>query len=839
MKTICTLVFFSLLFVNCIASPYIDTEMGNGKINGSIDNGEGKPLESATVSLMKADGKTLVKAAVTNKEGKYEFENLATGKYVIVISAIGYASKQTEQVEITEDKLTVTIQQLSLNAKTNTLAEVNVASTRPYIEQKLDKMVVNVDASPSNAGATALEVLEKSPGVTVDNDGNISLKGKQGVIVMMDGKQTYLSAADLANVLKNLPASAIDQIEIMTNPSSRFDATGNSGVLNIKTKKNKSIGANGSITAGTTNGLFRDNGKEQMTWKPNISTNLNYRKNKINLFSNLIYNYREGRGKLDLTRKYYADGKQIDSLNTVNSMFRFRNNNYTVKLGMDYFADSKNVFGVVVNGFLFAGRPTPTTYTRFSDLQENVFSRLDSRIKNELAWKNFSANLNYKHTYDSSGKEFTADLDYAIYGNTSEQMMSTGFFDGDYRQTADSLYLKGHLPSTIAIYTLKGDYTHPLKNGTRIEAGFKSSYVNSDNLVDYKRLFRGEWKQDSRNNHFLYDENINAAYLNASRQIKKWNLQAGLRVENTNSKGYQVTNNSNVKRHYTNLFPSAFASYTLNPKNSLTLSVSRRVQRPNYQDLNPFTFFLDSLSFRQGNPYLTPQFSNNFEFTHSYNNKVNTTLNYTRTSDVIARIVKQQKGTNNEITTFLTSDNIAKMDNIGIAINAPVQFAKWWNSTAFVNVFRNHYAGTFISMETGQPEVVSLDLAYTSFTLNFTNNFNLTKGWTGELSAWYRHKGLHDLTVSQPMSQLSFGLAKNNLFKGKGSLRLNARDPFNWQKFEGQVRYNNIDEKIENRWDNRSYGATFTYRFGKQANQQARRRNAASQDEQNRVGAGQ
>lgn len=271
-----------------ISESTLSPETGDGKISGLVHNAEGKPLEAATASLMKEDGKTLVKVAMTGKDGKYEFENLPIGKYLVTISAVGFSTKQSEIVEIKADALTAGINKIELSHKAKSLSEVNVISARPYIEQKLDKLIVNVDASPSNAGATALEVLEKSPGVTVDNDGNISLKGKQGVIVMMDGKQTYLSGADLANVLRNMPASALDQIEIMTNPSSRYDASGNSGVLNIKTKKGRNPGANGSISVGTINGLFRYQGKEEMTWRPSVSANFNYKKIRSTFFLTLF-----------------------------------------------------------------------------------------------------------------------------------------------------------------------------------------------------------------------------------------------------------------------------------------------------------------------------------------------------------------------------------------------------------------------------------------------------------------------------------------------------------------------------------------------------------------------
>lgn len=807
-----------------------------GKISGTVFSTDNKPVAGVTVSLTSETDKKLVKAGLTDKGGAYQFENIAVGKYILSFTASGYEKKLSDAFEITTENPTIQLPVIQLAVQTKSLGNVTVVGTKPFIEQKIDRTVVNVDASPSNAGATALEVLEKSPGVSVDNDGNIGLKGKQGVIIMMDGKQTYLSASDLANVLRNLPASALDQIEIMTNPSAKYDAAGNSGIINIKTKKSKTKGSNGNISIGNTASLFRNNGTEKVLWKPTLTVNYNYKKNKVNLFGNFVYNYREGRGKLDIVSKYYRDGKQIDSVNNVNTLFNFKNNNYTLKLGLDYTPNKKNTYGFVFNGFLFEGRPSPKTFTTFTDLDGNPFSKLNSVTKNKISFNNLSGNFNYKHTFDSTGTELTLDLDYANYSNTNDQLLRTGFFDGNNVQTADSMFLRGHLPSTIDIYSIKSDFVKSFKNGLKLEAGIKSSYVRSDNLVNYERNLGTTWVPDSRNNHFIYSENINAAYLNASKKIKKWEVQAGLRMENTNTKGVQESDNSEVKKSYVSLFPSLFVSYPLNTKNSLTVSASRRLQRPNYQDLNPFTFFLDSLSYRQGNPYLTPQFSYNYELTHSYNGKLITTLNYTKTTDVISNIINRKRGANNEIIGFLTSDNIAKYTNMGIAISSPVKIARWWNVNLYGNVFRNHYVGTYISNETGSAQVVDLDLSYTSFTFNINNNFTIGKGWTAELSGWYRYKTIEQLSLGYPMGQLNIGLGKNNLLKGKATLRLNARDPFNWQYYRGLTKYGTVDISIRNRWDNRQYGVTFTYRFGKQ--QQQRRRASATAEEQSRVGNG-
>lgn len=827
-----------ITLLNCMLFiAVVQAQVSGQRITGKVSGSTAQPIESVTVELIDSVSRKLVKTALTEKDGTYLFEQIKAGTYQLSFTATGYEKKVSQVITINNNAAEIKVAEIRLSTVAKSMAAVTVVATKPFIEQKIDKTVVNVEASPSNAGATALEVLEKSPGVTVDNDGNISLKGKNGVIVMMDGKPTYLSGADLANVLRNLPASALDQIEIMTNPSSKYDAAGNSGVINIKTKKSKTRGSNGSLSLGNTTGLFRNNGTAELLHKPTLSVNYNYRKNKVNLFSNFVYNYREGRSKMDIVSRYYRDSKPIDSINNVNTLFKFRNNNYTLKLGMDYSPDKKNTFGIVLNGFMFAGRPRSATGTYFTNLGNTVFSRLNSTASSKLSWQNFSTNLNFRHLFDTTGTELTIDADYAIYSNTSDQLLSTGFFDGNFNQTADSMYLRGHLPSEINIYSLKSDFVKTYKSGLRIEAGVKVSYVKSDNRVNYERKVPNGWVPDSRNNHFIYDENINAAYINASKQLKKWTLQGGLRMENTNTKGTQVIDNSSVKRNYVSLFPTAFASYAFNDKNSLTLSVSRRLQRPNYQDLNPFTFFLDSLSYRQGNPYLTPQFSYNYELIHSYNGKLITTLNYSKTTDVISNIINRNRGANNEIIGFLTSDNIASFTNMGLAISAPVKIAKWWNVNLYGNLYRNHYEGTYISNETGSPEVVALDIAFTSFTINVANSFTIGKGWSAELSGWYRYKTVEQLNLAFPMGQLNFGLAKNNLLKGRMSLRLNARDPFNWQYYRGLTQYGTVDFNLNNRWDNRQYGINITYRFGTQQNQ-ARRRSSATEEEQRRVGSG-
>lgn len=801
----------------------------NGRITGTVTDAAGKPLEAATVQVLKADNKVLVKAAVTGKQGDYEIEKLAAGKYIVAVSAVGFVNTASGITEISSSKTTAAVPAIRLAAGSTELGGVTVTGRRPLVEQKIDRTVINVEAAPTNAGSTAMEVLEKSPGVSVSNDGAISLKGKQGVIVMMDGKPTYLSPADLATVLKNLPASALDQIEIMTNPSAKYDASGNSGIINIKTKKSRADGFNGSLTTGGTIGYYSRDHSWLAPFKQTTSLNLNYRKGKMNLFGSYNYNYREGKSDLDITRKFFEKSGALNSTSYSITDFDFRNNNHTMKLGLDYYVDKKNVIGVVVSGFGFFGRPKSYSAQTISNPDGSVQSTLISHTATKLTFFNYSANVNYKHTFDSTGRELTADIDYLGYDNTSKSMLTTDVYDAGQAHTGN-LTLRGNIPGLINIYSAKADYTHPLKKDMRLEAGFKVSYVNNDNKVEYERNDGVGWAPDARSNHFIYDENINAAYVSVNKKWKKWSTQAGLRMENTNAKGRQVINDSGFTRHYTSLFPTMYLNYEANKNHTFTLSYGRRIERPNYQDLNPFVWFLDSLSYRQGNPYLLPQYSNNIELRHTLKGGLTTSVNYTITDNVISQILKQN--TEKRIT-YLTTDNVAKFRNIGISVNAPFKPWSWWNVNAFVNVFNNRYTGSYYNSFTGKND--PLNVSYTSFMINVSNSFTFKKGWSAELSGFYRAKGVDQLSIGEPMYFMGMGVQKTVL-KGSGTVRMNVRDPFHWQVYRGSTVYSDIDVQVYNKWDNRSLTLTFSYRFGKSTVPQARRRNSGASEEQNRVG---
>jgi outer membrane receptor protein involved in Fe transport len=360
----------------------------------------------------------------------------------------------------------------------------------------------------------------------------------------------------------------------------------------------------------------------------------------------------------------------------------------------------------------------------------------------------------------------------------------------------------------------------------KLEAGAKSSFVKTDNNAVYQNYINGDWEYDEdRSNQFKYTENIHAAYINSNKQFnKKWGAQLGLRLESTIGKGEQITTGETFERNYTQLFPTAYVSYKQNDNNQFVLNYGRRIQRPSYQDMNPFYFFLDKYTFQVGNPYLKPQFSHNIELSHTFKGFLTTTFNYTNTVDIITQVLQQDDATN---TTFVQMDNIAKQQQLGLSINAGFPITKWWTTNIYMNGFYNEFEGPVNGTE--------VKLSAPGFMTNVQNTFKFKKGWGAEASGFYRSKAQEGVFTAESMGQISFAFSKQ-VMKGKGSVRLNLRDPFDLQMFRGSSEYGTVDVKIRSQWDNRTVYASFTYRFGKPIQgQQQRRKNGGASDEQNRI----
>jgi iron complex outermembrane recepter protein len=811
--TILTIALTSLSLVS-----YAQTS--RGKVTGTVIDGSTRTIESATITLQRTKDSSVAKMSVADKTGNYSFEGVADGSYFVSISAVGHSKGFSETFTISAANAVVTLKTIELVPVAKTVAGVTVTSKKPLVEQKLDRMVVNVEASVTNVGATAMEVLEKSPGITVDKDGNISLKGKQGVQVYIDGRASYLSGTDLANYLRNMNASQLDQIEIMTNPPAKYDAAGNSGIINIKTKKTKQFGYSGSISSTWSQGRYA---------KVSESANFNYRKNKVNLFTNIGYSNRKNFQDLDIQRKFIDNGtKEVKSLFDQTGRIREGGESFNGKLGLDYSISKKTTVGAVVNAFYNPGYFRSNSNVSIADPDNVLLSRTLSATTNDRKWKHLGANLNFRHVFDSTGRELTIDADYLTYDSKNAQDLLNAYYKPDGSMLSKSDTLLGSLPQQINIYTAKADYLHPLKNNAKFEAGIKTSFVKTDNNAVYDSLNNGVRVRDiGRSNHFLYDENVNAAYVNYSRPLgKKWSAQFGLRVEHTNAKGTQVTTGEKFDRNYVQLFPTTYIQYQLNEKNSFVINYGRRIERPDYEDLNPFITFLDKYTFEQGNPNLKPQFAHNIELSHTYKGFLTTTLNYNKTTDIIEDVLEQHSDVNE---TFIRKSNIATRQQFGISVNAGGQIKKWWMANLWTNLYKNNYKG----IVNGD----NISLGATSLQINLSNQFKFTKGWSAELSGFYTSPMVEGVFQINSFWKADAGITKT-ILKGKGTLRLSGRDIFWSQKIKGISRFSNIDAAFQQRRDSRQVALGFTYRFSKGKINNQKRKIGGADDEKSRVKSG-
>jgi iron complex outermembrane recepter protein len=773
-----------------------------------------KPLEMATISVYSTEKKQLLKTAVSDSFGNWQLELKVPGNYEFEFSRIGFKSK-TVTIKLTTEGKNFEMVELLPNIATNN--EVVVTSKKQMIEVKAGKMIVNVDASPSNTGATVLDVLEKSPGISIDKDGNISLKGKQGIMVMIDKRPTYLSAQDLTNMLRSMPAGQLEQIEIISQPGSSYDAAGNSGIINLKMKKNKIKGSNGTVSVGLTQGFYLRN---------NQGITYNYKNKKVNIFTNFSHDYNKRTQVLSLNRLFVDPVTKAPLTRFFQDADQIRDNDYTyAKFGLDYQLDSNNIVGFVAEAGHIKGNENWINNSDIFNSNNEVLKKSINTQASNTNNKNISLNLNWRKTISKTAALFT-DIDIITYDNVRAQKLNTAFYNNTGQPTGLTDAQKGDLPSNINIYLAKVDYEKTFAKGQKLEAGVKSSFVNTKNNAGYFLMQNNEWVTDKlRTNNFAYNENINAAYVSYNfTKGKKWEFNTGMRTEQTNSKGFQKINDSSFTKNYINVFPTIFASYKISEKQNLSFSFGRRVQRPDYVDLNPFRFYLDQYTYQLGNVFLQPHFAYNTEVNYSMlGGALNHSIAYSFTNKAITDLLEQNELTNE---TYQTKKNIATKKNINytISFNAPI--AKWFTTSIYGAVNYGTINGNINSTN----EKISIS----NYMFNINNQFKISKTIKAEFGGFYRGKGNEDLILINPMVAANAGVSKTVL-KGMGTIKLSARDIFNSQNVTASIKYGTVDTRIKQWNDRQTIGLSFSYRFSKGVKFQAAKKKEKSDDEKNRV----
>jgi len=698
------------------------------------------------------------------------------------------------------------------------LKEVKISGKKSFIEHKIDRTVINVDALISNAGSNALEVLEKAPGVMVDQDGKISLKGQQGVVVFIDNRPTYLSEAALTAYLKSLPSGSISQIELIPNPPARYDAAGGAGIINIRTKKSLISGWNGSINAGA---------GYSPNWRHNESIDLNYRKNKFNFFTTLGYNKTDTWRDLDINRWFYDQDQQLTSAFMQSTVFRNRNKTPNIKAGMDFYVSEKTTLGFVFTGSYNSGRNRKEVGAIATGSAGQTDSLITALNSEQSKLNSNGINFNYSHKFDSLGRELSFDLDHISYSARTDQSFANRIFNTTNNSISEE-NLVAQLPSDIAIYAAKGDYEHPLTHKAKFSAGAKTSFVSTDNTADYF-IRRGDvlLVDNEKTNHFRYKENINAAYVNFSKEWKKWSIQAGLRMEQTNMKGHQLGNglrpDSSFSQHYTNLFPTVYLSYKLDSaKNKLTLYYGKRIRRPYYQDLNPFIFLLDKFTYFAGNPYIRPEFAHKIDLNFNHNNKLSIDLFYNVTSSMISEVIEQEKG------IFISrTGNIGKMHFYGGSVNLNLKAGNWYT----LNMYSEAVEIDFSGLPGNDGNTVQSFYFY----VNPNNQFNFGRGWSAELSAMYVTPNQNAQFKKRALYNINTGVQKK-ILGDKGTLKFTLRDVLNRFRPQGEIL--NIPQTratYRNIFDNRIGLVSFSYSFSKGASAAKKRNTGGAGNELERV----
>ncbi|MDF9796064.1 hypothetical protein OKW21_001327 [Catalinimonas alkaloidigena] len=779
------------------------------QLSGKVKDENSQAVPFANVLVMNPQDSSLVKGTITDTTGHFVIERITEGNYIVSAQMVGYKSTFSPVMSINDDKVMADIQMIETTTELN---EVVVSATKPMMEMTPNALVVNVEASPILKNGTAREILEKSPGVTVDQDGNISVKGKSNVLVYLDGKPTYLSDSDLSQLLESTSAENIEKIEIMDNPPAKYDAEGNAGIINIVRKKSSDMGLNGNVSVGVGYGNYP---------KLNPSLNLNYRSEKVNLFGNYSHYYSKKVQNNDIFRNIpYRTELGDTAITTFDQSSRMINwvHNNNFRSGADWYVAPKSTIGVLVSGNFGEWNGDAKNTTILGGVYDNPYDGLNAENRSGNNWTNITYNLNFKQEL-ANGGELSFDADYAVWDRESYQKNDNFYFSNEGETTEPPLLVRTNMNTNIDILAIKADYSTTIFGDWGLESGLKTSKVTTDNNLDFNTIEDGELQKDTlRSNRFQYDEQIHAAYLNVSKKFNEaWQLQAGLRGEYTSSMGYSVTLDSAAEREYFNLFPSASLSYTMSENHSFSLSYSRRIDRPNYSNLNPFEFFLDRFTFERGNPFLNPQYTNAYGLNYGFKSAVFLTLNYNETNDAITQVLEQDEESQ---TTFQTTVNLDKQRNYSANIAAPLPLTQWWvmnfNLTGFYNTIESSFS------EGGQ-----VDKSRLSYMARMQNTFTLPGDIKFELMGMYQSPQLWGIFEIQEQYQIDAGISKS---VGKLKIQASLDDVFNIRNNRVNIVQGDIDTVVKNKWESRVFMLNLSYRFGNDKVKQARKRGTASDD---------
>lgn len=797
-----------LFLINATAQASFD-------ITGSVIGGNEKGVDLALISLFNATDSSLVKTKFTDIDGSFLLANIDSGNYFIRIKCNGFHDYIKKLTVYESQKL----EAISLILNENILKEVTVEGAVPFVVRKIDRTVITPDALIASTGSTALEILEQAPGITVDQNGQISLKGRTGIAVYINDKPSYLSGSELENYLRALPAGSIKEIELIENPPASYEAAGNGGIININIKNTTFKGLYGSASVSYRRSRY--NGS-------NNSLNLNYNRKKISFSANLNGGFWESFQDLNINR-YYLNELGIEQSAFNQNSFNNRSGIYFQgRLGIDLYPTEHTKLGVAYKKSHSPNQAEIDNSSLISDASGTLLQRVVADNLSETTFGNDLVSFYFSHELDTLGSEISFDADYVQYRSTNDQIFQNFQYTPD-NSLIYSDQINGAIPSKISISAAKIDYTKLFKNGATFLAGVKSAYTETDNEAIYSNTIAGVTSPDyDLSNRFLYDEWINAAYLNYNQAIGKVKLQFGLRGEATRLEGNQLGNiqspDTSFTRTYASLFPTFYAARSLDSagNHALNFSYGRRIERPYFQDLNPFISPLDKFTFYTGNPNLLPTYSHNLSLTYSFKNMLSTEISYALIVDGINETLEIQ----DEIY-YSRPGNISSSQFLTLSMTGNIPITPWYMINAYVQ-------SSFVQFES-QLYTEQLDSRGVNVYASITNSFKLNKDWKINISGRYLNDQVYSQLLIKGYATMNCGIQKN-LFDGKGSLRLNANDVFYSRKGDGII--NNLSQTNadwNSKFDSRSVSISFSLRFGKSNFKKKKFEGSGSESEQNRV----
>jgi hypothetical protein len=703
--------------------------------------------------------------------------------------------------------------EIELSESANRLSEVVVTATRPFVEQRVDRYVVNVGSHIQTAGRDALGVLGNTPGVLVTSDGSITVMGNR-VEIWIDGRPSRLSGEQLKALLTATPGETIDRIEVITNPSSRYDAAGTGGIINIRTVKGLQYGVNGSANAAYTKGKAD---------RENAGLQLNYRNNALNLFGNYGINRNNDEQSIRQVNKIETpEGETI----TFDQNTLARNQSAVVRhqyrLGADFFLSPNKTLGILLNGYENGKEKIQVDgETQITPAYDGVdHTDIQSLLIKTMSGK--QANINYQQTFAEPGRQFNADVDYGRFNSNSSQQFANRYYSANGEPAKDTEQSRHANPQAIDVYSVKMDYRQPLGK-IQLEAGVKSSGSKTDNDLQVEQFAGQRWETDAnQSNHFVYTEQIHAAYASLSRSWGKWSVQAGLRGEYTRSDGKQRTTGMENDSSYFNLFPTLYVNYR--PENhTLGLSYSRRLMRPSYSSLNPFELKTDAYSYTAGNPYLTPTYIHNVQLSYAYRQSLMVRLSYNHITDLI-NLAPVADG--DQVRYGMIPTNFGKRQSFTLMANYRISPAKWWT----LNLMADAAYATNRSVESSG---VFTNNGFV-YDIYMNNSITLGHGFSAEITGLYVSMQKQGYLVMEPMGYLSAGVRKS-LLKNKMTLSLNANDLLYTMTEKVTANYEKTDYQLTGKRDSRFATLSVRYSFGSDKVKASRNRNSGIEDEAGRA----